>query len=266
MSTTTAPVPGTPGALDISSTPRVPLGRLVSVELRKSLDTRAGRWFTGSIVALCLAIVVIFALIADGGGLTYGDFLMVSGSVLGYFLPILVILMVTSEWSQRTGLVTFTLEPHRPRVVLAKFLAALVLGASLIVLAAAVAGLGALIAGAESSVETGLLVNGFVVANLIGIVLGFAIAMLLMNTPAAIVTYFIYTLVLPTAVAILGAFQEWFADLAPWIEFNTAQATLFEGDYVPTGEETAQLVTSGLIWLVLPFVLGLLRLLRAEPK
>ena len=266
MSTTTAPVPGTPGALDISSTPRVPLGRLVSVELRKSLDTRAGRWFTGSIVALCLAIVVIFALIADGGGLTYGDFLMVSGSVLGYFLPILVILMVTSEWSQRTGLVTFTLEPHRPRVVLAKFLAALVLGASLIVLAAAVAGLGALIAGAEWSVETGLLVNGFVVANLIGIVLGFAIAMLLMNTPAAIVTYFIYTLVLPTAVAILGAFQEWFADLAPWIEFNTAQAALFEGDYVPTGEETAQLVTSGLIWLVLPFVLGLLRLLRAEPK
>ena len=45
---TTAPAPGTPGALDISSTPRVPLGRLVSVELRKSLDTRAGRWFAGS--------------------------------------------------------------------------------------------------------------------------------------------------------------------------------------------------------------------------
>ncbi|GHJ57793.1 hypothetical protein NOK12_03120 [Nocardioides sp. OK12] len=266
MSATTAPVPGTPGMIDTSSTPRVPLGRLVSVELRKSLDTRAGRWFTGSIVALCLAIVLIFALIADGVGLTYGDFLLVSGSVLGYFLPILVILMVTSEWSQRTGLVTFTLEPHRPRVVAAKFLAALVLGAGLIVLAAVVAALGVLVAGADWSVETGLLVNGFVVANLIGILLGFAIAMLLMNTPAAIVAYFIYTLVLPIAVGILGAFQEWFADLAPWIEFNTAQATLFEGDYVPTGEETAQLVTSGLIWLVLPLVLGLLRLLRAEPK
>ena len=269
MSTTTPPVQpaSTPaGTLDVSATPRVPFGRLVRVELRKSLDTRAGRWFAGSIIALCLAIVLITAFAAPDAAQDFGFFLSVSGATLGYFLPILLILMVTSEWSQRTGLVTFTLEPHRPRVVVAKFLAALVLGASLIVLAAAVAGLGALIAGAEWSVETGLLVNGFVVANLIGIVLGFAIAMLLMNTPAAIVTYFIYTLVLPTAVAILGAFQEWFADLAPWIEFNTAQATLFEGDYVPTGEETAQLVTSGLIWLVLPFVLGLLRLLRAEPK
>ncbi len=269
MSTSTAPVPGTPGTpgmLDISSTPRVPLGRLVSVELRKSLDTRAGRWFTGSIIALCLAIVVVFALIADEVGLTYGDFLLASGTVLGYFLPILIILMVTSEWSQRTGLVTFTLEPHRGRVVTAKFLAGLGLGGALIVVAAAVAALGAVIASAEWSVETGLLVNGFVVANLIGILLGFAIAMLLMNTPAAIVTYFIYTLVLPIAVGILGAFQEWFADLAPWIEFNTAQASLFEGDYVPTAEELGQLLTSGLIWLVLPLLLGLWRLLRAEPK
>ena len=33
------------------------------------------------------------------------------------------------------------------------------------------------------------------------------IAMLLMNTPAAIVTYFIYTLVLPTAVGVQGRAQ-----------------------------------------------------------
>ncbi len=265
MSATT-PATHTPGMLDVSSTPRVPLSRLVKVELRKSLDTRAGRWFTGSILALCLAIVVIYALIAPEGAIDLGDFLLVSGSVLGYFLPILIILMVTSEWSQRTGLVTFTLEPHRPRVVAAKFCAGLLLGVGLIVVAALIASLGVLIAGGGWDVETGMIVNGFVIANIIGILLGFAIAMLLMNTPAAIVAYFIYTLVLPIAVGILGAFQEWFADLAPWIEFNTAQASLFEGDYVPTGEELGQLITSGLIWLVLPLVLGTLRLLRAEPK
>ena len=123
-----------------------------------------------------------------------------------------------------------------------------------------------MIAGGAWDVETGTLVNGFIVANLIGIVLGFAIGMLLMNSPAAIVAYFIYTLVLPIAVGILGAFQEWFADLAPWIEFNTAQASLFEGDAVPTGEELAQLLVSGFIWLVVPFAVGLWRLLRAEPK
>ncbi len=133
-------------------------------------------------------------------------------------------------------------------------------------LAFAIGALGNVIAGGAWDVETGTLVNGVIVANLIGIVLGFAIGMLLMNSPAAIVAYFIYTLVLPIAVGILGAFQEWFADLAPWIEFNTAQASLFEGDAVPTGEELGQLLVSGFIWLVVPFAVGLWRLLRAEPK
>ena len=38
------------------------------------------------------------------------------------------ILLVTSEWGQRTGMVTFTLEPHRGKVIAAKVVAALVLG------------------------------------------------------------------------------------------------------------------------------------------
>ena len=38
--------------IDVSGTAPVPLTRLVSVELRKALDTRAGRWFTFSIVVL----------------------------------------------------------------------------------------------------------------------------------------------------------------------------------------------------------------------
>ena len=81
------------GSLDISSTPRVPFGRLVRVELRKSLDTRAGRWFAGSIVALCLAIVLITAFAAPDAAQDLGFFLTVSGSTLGYFLPILLILL-----------------------------------------------------------------------------------------------------------------------------------------------------------------------------
>jgi len=257
---TTAPT------FDVSSTPRVPFTRLVSVELRKSLDTRAGRWFAGSIIGLCLLVVLIYAFAAPDGATAFSDVLGVSGGVLGYFLPILVILMVTSEWSQRTGLVTFALEPHRSRVVGAKFCAALVLGAGLIVVSAVIAALGTIIGGGEWGVEAQVLVNGFLIANLIAILTGFAIGMLLMNSPAAIVTYFIYTLVLPIAVGILGAFQDWFADLAPWIEFNTAQAALFTGDGVPDGTELAQLLVSGTIWLVLPFAIGLWRLLNAEPK
>jgi ABC-2 type transport system permease protein len=252
--------------LDVSGTPAVPFTRLVSVEVRKALDTRAGRWFSGSIVLLSLAAVVIYAFAAPENSRDFGDVVSVAGGVLGYFLPILLILMVTSEWSQRTGLTTFTLEPHRARVVAAKLVGGLVLGAGLIILAMVVAAIGTLIGGGDWSITSDVLVKEFLVTNLIGILTGFAIGMLLMNSPAAIVTYFIYTLVLPIAVGVLSAFQEWFADLAPWIEFNTARGLMLADDGFPSGEVLGQLLVSGTIWLVVPFVLGLLRLLRAEPK
>ena len=95
---------------------------------------------------------------------------------------------------------------------------------------------------------------------------GFAIATLLMNTPAAIVVYFVYTFILPTAVGILSALSEGFEKVAPWIDFNTAQLPLFEGDYVPNGEEWAQLAVTGTIWLIIPLFLGIQRLLRIEFK
>ena len=46
MSTATS----APMTLDVSQTARVPFSRLVSVELRKMFDTRAGQWLLISIV------------------------------------------------------------------------------------------------------------------------------------------------------------------------------------------------------------------------
>ena len=51
------------------------MGRLAAVELRKALDTRAGRWFTVSILGLVLVVAVIFAFAAPDGDRDYGDFL-----------------------------------------------------------------------------------------------------------------------------------------------------------------------------------------------
>ena len=266
--TSTADVPGT---IDIGSTSQVPMGRLASVEIRKALDTRAGRWFTISILGLVLVVQVIYAIAAPDDSKDYGDFLGVAGGALGYFLPIIIIMLVTSEASQRNGLVTFTLEPQRSRVVIAKFLAGFALGVVVMVLAAVIAIAGTLLgsvlgASPEWSVDGNLLFNGFVLANAIGILVGFAIATLLMNTAAAIVGYFVYSLILPIAVGILSSLSSGFSDIAPWIEFNTAQTPLFMGDFSPTGEEWAQIAVSGTIWLVIPLALGIARLLRIEFK
>jgi ABC-2 type transport system permease protein len=268
---TAAPETVPTGGLDISSTSQVSMTTLARVEFRKALDTRAGRWLVIAILALVVVIEVIYSFAASDGDKNLQDYIQIPAFTLGYFLPIIIIMLVTSEQSQRNGLVTFSLEPRRPRIVLAKFLAGLALAVCVMVLAFVLALAGTLLgaltgASPEWSVDGNLLFNGFVLSNLIGVFIGFAIAMLIMNTAGAIVAYFAYSLILPTAVGILSALVETFEDIAPWIEFNTAQVPLFQGDFTPSAEEWAQIATSGFIWLVIPLALGIWRLLRIEFK
>jgi ABC-2 type transport system permease protein len=266
MTTTTAPL-----TFDVTSTGPVPMTRLALVETRKALDTRAGRWLIIGILAAVVLVEVIYAFAADNDNKNLMDFVQIPGFVLGYFLPLVVIMLVTGEASQRNGLVTFTLEPRRSRVVLAKFIAGIGLALAVMVLAIVLAVLGTLfgmVTGGDASwsVDGHLIFSALFLSNLIGIFIGFALSMLIMNTAGAIVAYFAYTLILPTAVGILSAISDTFDKIAPWIEFNTAQTPLISGDYTPSGEEWAQIATAGFIWLVVPLALGIWRLLRIEFK
>jgi hypothetical protein len=94
-----------------------------------------------------------------------------------------------------------------------------------------------------------------------GVLQGLAFGMLLLNSAAAIVAYF----VLPIAFSILTSLVSWFADVQPWVDLGTSQAPLFSGEHV-SGEQWAQLATGTLIWIVLPLALGTIRVLRAEVK
>ena len=101
-----------------------PADPIVGVELRKMFDTRSGFWLMASIVitgVLATAAVIVFA---PDDELTYDNFAAAIGFPMTVILPMIAILAVTSEWSQRSGLTTFTLVPHRGRVIGAKFLAA----------------------------------------------------------------------------------------------------------------------------------------------
>ena len=260
-----------PRPLDISSTDKVTMATLAKVELRKALDTRAGRWLAIGILGLVVVVTLIFSFAAGDEDRTFEIYLSIAGATLGYFMPLLVIMLVTSEASQRNGLVTFTLEPRRSRVVVAKFIAGFALAAIVTVIAFVIAVLGNLLGGALGGdgsweIDGNQIFNGFVLGNVIGVLIGFALSTLIMNTAGAIVAYFAYTLILPTAVGILSVLSDTFEDIAPWIEFNTAQTPLFMGDYTPTGEQWAQIATSGTIWLIIPLILGIWRLLRIEFK
>src|SRR5918999_1857447 len=120
--------------LDISGSRRVPVARLVRVELRKMADTRAGMWLLIGIAALAGVVMTIFMITADEADRTFVQLIGAATIPQMALLPVLGILLVTSEWTQRTALVTFTLEPVRLRVVAAKLIAALAFGlAALIV-------------------------------------------------------------------------------------------------------------------------------------
>src|SRR4051794_33944615 len=107
-----------------TSTP-LPLRRLVNVELRKNFDTRSGRWLLISLAGAAVLTTGAIIAWAPAEQLTYSQFTLAIGVPMTVILPIIAVLSVTSEWSQRLGLTTFTLVPHRGRVLLAKALAAM---------------------------------------------------------------------------------------------------------------------------------------------
>ncbi|NHA67626.1 ABC transporter permease [Phycicoccus flavus] len=242
----------------------IPFTRLVAVELRKMLDTRAGRWLLIAIgVVIAGALTVLF--VRGGGDHPFGDYLQATTMPMAILLPIVGILAVTAEWSQRTALVTFTLEARRARVTWAKVLASLVVGVVAVAFSFA---LGALAHAAAVGLRgatgdwdlAGTVWLGAAGYVLLGLLQGLGFAMLLRNTPAAVVAYF----VLPTAWSILGSLVTQVETAARWLDLNRTMEPLFTGSL--TGEQWAQLGTSVGVWVVLPLTAGMWWITRAEVK
>ncbi len=61
----TEPTTMTPSTTDGDRDNAIPFLRLVFVELRKSADTRAGRWLLAAIVAITALFMAIFFAVAD---------------------------------------------------------------------------------------------------------------------------------------------------------------------------------------------------------
>lgn len=261
-----------PGTLDLSGTRRTSFARLVGVEFRKSYDTRSGFWLLASMGILTLIVYTIMLIVAANDDTTqfaYGDFVGGAAFPMSILLPVLGILLVTSEWSQRTAMTTFGLEPHRARVIGAKLVVGLgwtlLVAAFATVVGAVANGLCGLITG-QADWEYGFDgLAAFLVTQTFAMLGGFALATLLLNSPAAIVAFFAYKWVVPTIFGIASVYIGWFEDLLPWIDFQAAQVPIWEWS-LNEGDEWAHLLASGAFWLVLPLVLGLWRVLRAEVK
>ena len=248
---------------------RIPMTRLVGVELRKMFDTRSGFWLMASILITSVLATAAIIVFAPDGEQTYDNFAAAVGIPMTVILPIIGLLAVTSEWSQRSGLTTFTLVPHRGRVLGAKFLGAVIVGVVAMVVALVVGALGTLVGSLITGVDPVWDVSGsafalIVLGSVLGMLFGFMLGVLIRNSAGAIVAYFVYSLVLPPLVQLLAANASWFADVQPWVDYADARNVLFDGSV--SSEQWQHLAVSGTIWFLLPLAIGLFIVRRSEVK
>ena len=170
-------------------------------------------------------------------------------------LPIIAILSITGEWSQRTGLTTFTLVPHRNRVIAAKAVSSVAVAIASMLFAfvdrsarqpggnrdhrdrpgvGRVPRRGREHRAGQPALPADRHHAGHADPQLGGGTGG----VLRLLAPAA------------HGLRLLATSQDWFRDLQPWVDLNYAQAALFEGTL--TGEQWANVAVTASIWLVLP--------------
>ena len=189
---------------------RIPMTRVVSVELRKMFDTRSGFWLMASIVIASVLATGAVVLFAPDREITYNTFAAAIGFPMAVILPMIAILSVTSEWSQRSGLTTFTLVPHRGRVIRAKVVSAVTVAVVSMLIAFAVGAIGNLVGTAITGTslvwDITLTEAAYIVlGNVLGLLIGFMLGVLVRNSAGAIVAYFVYSLLLPTVLGLLAA-------------------------------------------------------------
>jgi ABC-2 type transport system permease protein len=248
---------------------RIPLTRVIAVELRKSFDTRAGFWLLAGIGLAALLTTGAVIAWAPASEFSYSQFTLAIGVPMTVILPIIAVLSVTAEWSQRTGLTTFTLVPNRGRVLFAKALACglVALAATAVAFIVGAGGnvAGAVMAGIDPVWNQDLIdVGCFALGNSLLLMVGFTLGALIRNSPGAIVGYMVYAFVTPGLLAFLAFNQAWFRDARPWVDPKFNQDTLLQGTL--SGNGWTHLAVTTLVWLVLPLAVAVFNLLRSEVK
>ncbi|MFF4413564.1 ABC transporter permease [Streptosporangium sp. NPDC001559] len=238
----------------------IPFHRLLLVETRKIFDTRSGKILTAVLVALTIASVV-------GRGVVAGPRLFTltgtAGIGFGILLPVLAVLSVTGEWSHRTALTTFALEPRRARVLAAKFLPPLAVAVVATVFALLVAVPATAVVAAVQHVPADwtvppLALPGMAATFVLLTAMGSAFGVLSLNAPVAIVVCLTNTM-LWSVVSRLG---ETGRVLAEWFDLGNTTGPLATGTM--TGGDAVRLATSILLWIALPAALGTIRVSRTE--
>jgi ABC-2 type transport system permease protein len=239
----------------------IPFGSLFLAEFRKATDTRAGRWLLAAAVLLALAAEAVPLAFPHDVTQNRASFLTWAALGLSRLLPIALMLTMTAEWSQRTALTTFTLEPRRGRVLAGKVLAGLTLSVIGGCLAFGIAEAGVAVARASGR-HPAVGWNwpelaGFAAFVMLTSGTGVAIGSALHNTAAAIVTYF--ALAGAASLLLIPAVQR----AGDWVNTGQTFGWVLTGQWSGHGP---QIASSAVIWIAVPFAIGTVRTIRRDVR
>jgi len=234
------------------STRQVGFTRLVTVEIRKLVDTRSSLAIFSILAFIALTLVVGLAVISTNQG-TPVTFTSLAGSI-GLFttlaMPLIGIMGMTSDTAHRTTVVYYPLLRGRAGQFWAKVLAAALLAVALqffvfllsAVVAAALGGGGAgAFDGAGQELWDGL------AASLLSTMFGVAIAAAIRRTALAITTVILVSLVGNGLILTL------LPDASGYFSTITALGALMGGPGAPTALEVASSLT---LWYLVPLGIG----------
>lgn len=239
----------------------IPFARLVRAESRKATDTRAARWILAAAVLLALASQAVPLVFPRDVSQDRASFLTWAALGVSRLLPIALLLAMTAEWSQRTALTTFTLEPRRGRVLAAKILAGLGLSVGGGCLAFGIAAAGVAVARSAGRHVAGTWnwpeLAGFAAFVVLSSAIGIAIGSALHNTAAAIVTYFalgglVSLLMIPAA-----------QKAGSWVNTTQTFGWMLSGQW--SGHST-RIAASAAFWILLPLAVGIVRTISRDVR
>jgi ABC-type transport system involved in multi-copper enzyme maturation permease subunit len=255
-------MPITGGAPRRSLTYKRPgIARLTLVELRKMVNTRSGFWVSIGIAGITLLTAIIASANHGGRDATLTHVLHAAGQPAAYLLPVMGVLLICSEWSQRTKLTTFTLVPSRARVIAAKLGASWIVSTVALVVILLLSVVTATVFGHHpggiGSVSWQVLTQSWVyLAATMVVGLGFGAA-ILVSAPA-IVLYLLLPLVWGALVSNISALD----GVARWLDSSQTLSPMAQHSL--TGIQWAHALVTLAVWAGIPILIGWVRMGRGD--
>lgn len=229
---------------------------MVLVELRKSVNTRAGK----GLLLTALGVIAIFAMISattlSGAQIDVAEMLRFAAAPLFILMPTVAMISVTTEWTTRSAMTTFLLNPRRSQVAVSKLLAGWILSIGALIVAAGlcwlIGGLVAAATGSRITFEAGALLGSFTYC-LISIValnlLAMAIGSIVISTALGVAIFFLFTAGIDGLVGLV--FPAW----SSYLSFNAGLDAI--ANISLTGSNALPSVIAVAFWLAVPAVIGL---------